>query len=172
MSIYDFKSSNIPSYGLGVDFGSMDTKGTLYGQQPITTAGKYAFMNDPEYKSATPELQKIIAEKELGASSFGDVIKMANMFKPTLAEEEAKLKMAGDFQARQQAAALPYNMLYEATKTLAKLPGEISGRAADRAMNIVLAARTAAEAGNQAALSSPRSNFQSTASPIQRNYFT
>ena len=172
MSIYDFKSSNIPSYGLGVDFGSMDTKGTLYGQQPITTAGKYAFMNDPEYKSATPELQKIIAEKELGASSFGDVIKMANMFKPTLSQQEALLKIAGDFQNKQQAAALPYNMLYKGLDTLSKLPEQISGRAADRAMNIVLGARTAADAFNQAAASYPRTNFQSTASPVQRNYFT
>jgi hypothetical protein len=173
MSIYDFKSSNIPSYGLGVDFGSMDRTGTLYGQNPTgLTTGKYAFLSNPDYIKAPLDIQKTIAEKELGNSSFNETLAMFKNSKPTLAEEEAKLKMAGDFQNRQQAAALPYNMLYEATKTLAKLPGEISGRAADRAMNIVLAARTAAEAGNQAALSSPRSNFQSTASPIQRNYFT
>ena len=77
-----------------------------------------------------------------------------------------------EFQNRQQAAAAPYNMAYGALNTLSKLPEQISGRAADRAMNIVLGARSAAEAYNQAALSSPRTTFQSTASPAQRNYFT
>ena len=172
MPTFDFKSSNIPGYGLGVDFGSMDRTGTFYGQQPITTPGKYAFMNDPGYKSATPELQKIIAEKELGNSSFGDVLKMVNMFKPTRAEKQADLKDAATFQQEQMLAAAPYNMVYGALNTLSKLPEQISGRAADRAMNIVLGARNATEAYNLAAASYPRTNFQSTASPVQRNYFT
>ena len=77
-----------------------------------------------------------------------------------------------EFQNRQQAAAAPYNMLYKGLDTLSKLPEQISGRAADRAMNIVLGARNATEAYNQAAASYPRTNFQSTASPVQRNYFT
>ena len=174
MSKYDFRSSNVPNYGLGVDFGSMDTKGTLYGQQPITTAGKYAFMNDPGYKSATPELQKIIAEKELGNSSFGDVLKMVNMFKPTLAEEEAKLKMAGDFQNRQQAAAAPYNMVYGALNTLSKLPERISTDAANRAMLTVLGAKSVTDAGSEAMRTSPfgRLNFASQVPLSQQRYFS
>jgi hypothetical protein len=63
-------------------------------------------------------------------------------------------------------------MLYKGLDTLSKLPEQISGRAADRAMNIVLGARNATEAYNLAAASYPRTNFQSTASPVQRNYFT
>ena len=88
------------------------------------------------------------------------------------ANQERQLDIASRFQERQMRKALPYNMLYEATKTLSKLPGEITERAATEAMNRVLAARTATEAGNLAANYSPRTNFQSTASPIQRNYFT
>tara|TARA_R110000868_G_scaffold82449_3_gene232790 strand:+ start:3675 stop:4193 length:519 start_codon:yes stop_codon:yes gene_type:complete len=172
MSEYAFRPSNIPSYGLGVDFGSMDTKGTLYGQQPITKAGKYAVMSTPEYKSATPEIQKVMLETELGASSFGDVIKMANMFKPTLAEKEADLKIAGDFQARQQAAAAPYNMLYKGLDTLSKLPEQISTNAASRAMLNVIGAESAARAFNQTMASYPKTNFQSTVPLVEKNYFT
>jgi len=173
MSEYDFRPSNVPNYGLGVDFGSMDTKGTFYGQNPTgLTTGKYAFMSNPDYINARPEIQKLIAEKELGNSSFNDIASMFKSMKPSLAEQEAQLKIAGDFQARQQAAALPYNMISEATKTLSKLPGEISGRAQLEAMNIVLAARNATEANNQAANFYPRTTYQSTASPAQRDYFT
>ena len=77
-----------------------------------------------------------------------------------------------EFQNRQQAAAAPYNMLYKGLDTLSKLPEQISGRAADRAMNIVLGARTATDAFNQAANFYPRTIYQSTASPAQRDYFT
>jgi hypothetical protein len=77
-----------------------------------------------------------------------------------------------EFQRKQQEQTTPYNLLNKGLDTLSKLPEQISGRAADRAMNIILGARTATDAFNQAAASYPRTNFQSTASPVQRNYFT
>lgn len=170
MSIYDFKSSNIPGYGLGVDFGSMDTKGTLYGQQPITTAGRYAFTSNPDYIKASPEIQKLIAEKELENSSFNSIANMFKGFKTTLAEQEAQLKIAGDFQARQQAAAAPYNMAYGALNALSKLPDRISTDAANRAMLNVVGSEAAAKAFDRTMASYPQSRFQLT-SPVQTQYF-
>jgi hypothetical protein len=170
MSIYDFKSSNIPGYGLGVDFGSMDTKGTLYGQQPITTAGRYAFTSNPDYIKASPEIQKLIAEKELENSSFNSIANMFKGFQPTLAQQEAQLKIAGDFQARQQAAAAPYNMAYGALNALSKLPDRISTDAANRAMLNVVGSEAAAKAFDRTMASYPQSRFQLT-SPVQTQYF-
>lgn len=172
MSTFDFKSSNVPGYGLGVDFGSMDRTGTFYGQQPVTTAGKYAFMDDPRYKSATPDLQKVIAEKELGNDSFAQVIKMANMFKPTRADKQADLKDAATFQQEQMLAAAPYNMAYGALNTLSKLPERISTDAANRAMLNVIGAESVARAFNQTMASYPPSRFQSTVPIAQPKYFT
>lgn len=87
------------------------------------------------------------------------------------ANQQRQLENASVFQERQMRKALPYNLLSKGLDTLSKLPEQISGRAADRAMNIVLGARNATEAYNLAAASYPRTNFQSTASPTQRNYF-
>lgn len=173
MSKYDFRPSNVPNYGLGVDFGSMDTKGTLYGQNPTgLTTGKYTFMSNPDYINARPEIQKLIAEKELGNSSFTDVVSMFKSMKPSLAEQEAQLKIAGDFQNRQQAAAAPYNMLYKGLDTLSKLPEQISTNAASRAMLNVIGAESAARAFNQTMASYPKTNFQSTVPFVQTKYFT
>ena len=94
------------------------------------------------------------------------------MFKPTLAEKEADLKIAGDFQARQQAAAAPYNMLYKGLDTLSKLPEQISTNAASRAMLNVIGAESAARAFNQTMASYPKTNFQSTVPLVEKNYFT
>jgi hypothetical protein len=170
MSKYDFRPSNVPNYGLGVDFGSMDTKGTLYGQNPTgLTTGKYAFIRNPDYIKASPEIQKLIAEKELGNSSFFEMIKS---MKPTLADKEADLRIAGDFQARQQAAAAPYNMLSKGLDTLSKLPEQISTNAASRAMLNVIGAESAARAFNQTMANYPKTNFQSTVPLVQTKYFT
>jgi hypothetical protein len=170
MSKYNFRPSNVPNYGLGVDFGSMDTKGTLYGQNPTGLAtGKYAFTSNPDYIKASPEIQKLIAENELGNSSFFEMIKS---IKPTLADKEADLRIAGDFQARQQAAAAPYNMLYKGLDTLSKLPEQISTNAANRAALNVLAGKSITETFNETMAKYPTSNFRSTIPLVQTKYFT
>ena len=171
MSRYGFDPSNGFNYGSGVNFEGIDTKGSFYGQQPINTPGKYAFLGTSEYKNATPEVQKLIAENALGNNSLAGVLDIFKGLKPTRADKQADLADTLEFQNRQQAAAAPYNMAYGALNTLSKLPEQISGRAADRAMNIVLGARNATDAFNLAAASYPRTNFQSTASPVQRSYF-
>jgi hypothetical protein len=170
MPKYDFRPSNVSNYGLGVDFGSMDTKGTLYGQNPTGLAtGKYAFTSNPDYIKASPEIQKLIAENELGNSSFFEMIKS---IKPTLADKEADLRIAGDFQARQQAAAAPYNMLYKGLDTLSKLPEQISTNAANRAALNVLAGKSITETFNETMAKYPTSNFRSTIPLVQTKYFT
>jgi len=88
------------------------------------------------------------------------------------ANQQRQLENASMFQERQMRTALPYNLLSKGLDTLSKLPEQISGRAADRAMNIVLGARTATDAFNQAASYYPRTAYQSTASPAQRDYIT
>jgi len=123
--------------------------------------GKYAFENIAKTENTSPST----VDK---GDSFERILHI--MLDPT--RRKQALEDTLQFQNRQQAAAAPYNMLYKGLDTLSKLPEQISGRAADRAMNIVLGARNATEAYNQAAASYPRTNFQSTASPVQRNYFT
>jgi hypothetical protein len=123
--------------------------------------GKYAFENIAKTENTSPST----VDK---GDSFERILNI--MLDPT--RRKQALEDTLQFQNRQQAAAAPYNMLYKGLDTLSKLPEQISGRAADRAMNIVLGARNATEAYNQAAASYPRTNFQSTASPVQRNYFT
>jgi hypothetical protein len=123
--------------------------------------GKYAFENIAKTENTSPST----VDK---GDSFERILNI--MLDPT--RRKQALEDTLEFQNRQQAAAAPYNMLYKGLDTLSKLPEQISGRAADRAMNIVLGARNATEAYNQAAASYPRTNFQSTASPVQRNYFT
>ena len=123
--------------------------------------GKYAFENIAKTENTSPST----VDK---GDSFERILNI--MLDPT--RRKQALEDTLEFQNRQQAAAAPYNMLYKGLDTLSKLPEQISGRAADRAMNIVLGARNATEAYNLAAASYPRTNFQSTASPVQRNYFT
>ena len=122
--------------------------------------GKYAFENIAKTENTSPST----VDK---GDSFERILNI--MLDPT--RRKQALEDTLEFQNKQQASAAPYNMLYKGLDTLSKLPEQISGRAADRAMNIVLGARTAADAFNQAATSYPRTNFQSTASPVQKNYF-
>jgi len=170
MSKYDFRPYNVPSYGLGVDFGSMDTKGTLYGQQPIDKAGKYAFIGSSLYKNADPETRKLIAENELGNSSFFEMIKS---MKPTLADKEADLRIAGDFQARQQAAAAPYNMLYKGLENLAKIPDRIAQQSALQTANTLLGARSITDAYTNTLANYPKLQFASNVPVVQSGrYFS
>ena len=153
---FNLGSSNTPSYGSGVNLDGIDLN-SFRLQQP----GKYAFENIAKTESTSPNT----VDK---GDYFERILNILN----DPARIKQNLQNTLEFQNAQQASAAPYNMLYKGLDTLSKLPEQISGRAADRAMNIVLAARTAAEAGNLAANYSPRTNFQSTASPVQRNYFT
>ncbi len=144
------------SFDPSVNLGGIDLN-SFRLQQP----GKYAFENIAKTENTSPST----VDK---GDSFERILNI--MLDPT--RRKQALEDTLEFQNRQQAAAAPYNMLYKGLDTLSKLPEQISGRAADRAMNIVLGARNATEAYNQAAASYPRTNFQSTASPVQRNYFT
>ena len=144
------------SFDPSVNLGGIDPN-SFRLQQP----GKYAFENIAKTESTSPNT----VDK---GESFERILHI--MLDPT--RRKQALEDTLEFQNKQQASAAPYNMLYKGLDTLSKLPEQISGRAADRAMNIVLGARTATDAFNQAAASYPRTNFQSTASPVQRNYFT
>lgn len=144
------------SFDPSVNLGGIDLN-SFRLQQP----GKYAFENIAKTENTSPNT----VDK---GDSFERILNI--MLDPT--RRKQALEDTLEFQNRQQAAAAPYNMLYKGLDTLSKLPEQISRRAADRAMNIVLGARNATEAYNQAAASYPRTNFQSTASPVQRNYFT
>ena len=144
------------SFDPSVNLGGIDPN-SFRLQQP----GKYAFENIAKTESTSPNT----VDK---GDFFERILNILN----DPARIKQNLQNTLEFQNAQQASAAPYNMLYKGLDTLSKLPEQISGRAADRAMNIVLGARTAADAFNQAAASYPRTNFQSTASPVQRNYFT
>jgi len=144
------------SFDPSVNLGGIDLN-SFRLQQP----GKYAFENIAKTENTSPST----VDK---GDSFERILNI--MLDPT--RRKQALEDTLEFQNRQQAAAAPYNMLYKGLDTLSKLPEQISGRAADRAMNIVLGARNATEAYNQAAANYPKTNFQSTASPVQRNYFT
>jgi len=171
---FNLGSSNTPKYGSGVNFDGIDTGATFYGQQPITKAGKYAFLGSDAYKNADPETRKLIAENELGNKSQSDVAQLlafAREAKDPAARKQA-LQDTLEFQNAQQAAAAPYNMLYKGLDTLSKLPEQISTNAASRAMLNVLGAKSATDAFNQTMANYPRSNFQSSVPLVQRNYFT
>ena len=122
--------------------------------------GKYAFENIAKTESTSPN-----------TVDKGDYFERIFNILNDPARIKQNLQNTLEFQNAQQASAAPYNIAYKGLDILSKLPEQISGRAADRAMNIVLGARTATDAFNQAAASYPRTNFQSTASPVQRNYF-
>lgn len=144
------------SFDPSVNLGGIDPN-SFRLQQP----GKYAFENIAKTESTSPNT----VDK---GDYFERILNILN----DPARIKQNLQNTLEFQNAQQASAAPYNILYKGLDTLSKLPEQISGRAADRAMNIVLGARTATDAFNQAAASYPRTNFQSTASPVQRNYFT
>jgi len=172
---FNLGSSNVPRYGTGVNFDGIGTGATFYGQQPSISSGVDYKALSENIKTLPPELQGKAFEDLLNRSrSQGDVTQLLDFARE--AKNPAARKQALEdtlaFQNAQQASAAPYNMLYKGLDTLSKLPEQISGRAADRAMNIVLGARNATEAYNQAVANYPKSNFQSTASPVQRNYFT
>lgn len=142
------------------------TEKTFYGNPSFTQDGGLT----NSLTAQLPPKQNPFEPKKGG--TIDDALSQLLLARLDPAYQQRELENASVFQERQMRKALPYNMLYEATKTLSKLPGEITERAATEAMNRVLAARTATEAGNLAANYSPRTNFQSTASPVQRNYFT
>ncbi len=123
--------------------------------------GKYAFENIAKTENTSPST----VDK---GDSFERILNI--MLDPTRRKQALEDTLA--FQNAQQASAAPYNMLYKGLDTLSKLPEQISTNAANRAMNIVLGAKNATDAFNQAAANYPRTNYQSTASPVQRNYFT
>ena len=143
------------SFDPSVNLGGIDPN-SFRLQQP----GKYAFENIAKTESTSPN-----------TVDKGDYFERIFNILNDPARIKQNLQNTLEFQNAQQASAAPYNIAYKGLDTLSKLPEQISGRAADRAMNIVLGARTAADAFNQAAASFPRTNFQSTASPVQRNYF-
>ena len=144
------------SFDPSVNLGGIDPN-SFRLQQP----GKYAFENIAKTESTSPNT----VDK---GDYFERILNILN----DPARIKQNLQNTLEFQNAQQASAAPYKIAYKGLDTLSKLPEQISGRAADRAMNIVLGARNATEAYNQAAASYPRTNFQSTASPVQRNYFT
>lgn len=174
MSRYGFDPSNGFNYGSGVNFEGIDTKGSFYGQQPINTPGKYAFLGTSEYKNATPEVQKLIAENALGNNSLAGVLDIFKGLKPTRADNQAYLEDTLEFQNKQQASAAPYNMLYKGLDTLAKLPEQISANAANRAMLTVLGAKAVTDAGSEAMRTSPfgKLNFASQVPLSQQKYFS
>ena len=155
--------ASIPNLGSFVPSG---TEKTFYGNSSFTQDGG----STNSLTAQLPPKQNPFELKKGG--TFEDALYQVLLKKLDPANQQRELEIASMFQERQMGKALPYNMLYKGLDTLAKLPEQISGRAADRAMNIVLGQLNAGEAYNKAALSSPRTNFQSTASPIQRNYFT
>jgi hypothetical protein len=172
---FNLGSSKTPSYGTGVNFDGIDTGATFYGQQPSTSTGVDYKAFGESIKGLTPELQGLAFQDYFNnVNSSRNITQLLDFVRETKSPAKRKqaLQDTLEFQNAQQAAAAPYNMLYKGLDTLSKLPEQISRRAADRAMNIVLGARNATEAYNLAAASYPRTNFQSTASPVQRNYFT
>ena len=173
-SVFNLGSSTVTRYGSGVNFDGIDTGATFYGQQPITKAGKYAFIGSDLYKNADPETRKLIAENELGNKSQSDVAQLLAFAREAKdpAERKRALQDTLEFQNAQQAAAAPYNMLYKGLDTLSKLPEQISTNAASRAMLNVVGAESAARAFNQTMASYPKTNFQSTAPLMQQKYFT
>lgn len=175
---FNLGSFNAPRYGSGVNFDGIGTGATFYGQQPSTSTGVDYKAFGESIKDLTPELQGLAFQDFFNnvnsSRNKSDITQLLDFTreKTSPAARKQALQDTLEFQNAQQQAAAPYNMLYKGLNTLSKLPEQISGRAADRAMNIVLGARNATEAYNLAAASYPRTNFQSTASPVQRNYFT
>ena len=144
------------SFDPSVNLGGIDPN-SFRLQQP----GKYAFENIAKTESTSPNT----VDK---GDYFERILNILN----DPARIKQNLQNALEFQNAQQASAAPYNMLYKGLDTLSKLPEQISGRAADRAMLNVLGARSVTDAFNQTMTSYPRSNFQSTVPLVQRNYFT
>ena len=141
------------SFDPSVNLGGIDLN-SFRLQQP----GKYAFENIAKTENTSPST----VDK---GDSFERILNI--MLDPT--RRKQALEDTLEFQNRQQAAAAPYNMLYTGLDTLSNLPEQLSGRAANRAMNIFLGTRNTSAASNNADANYPKTNFQSTASPAQRN---
>lgn len=172
---FNLGSSNVPRYGTGVNFDGIDTGATFYGKQPSTSTGVDYKTLSESIKGLPPELQGKAFEDLLNRSrSQGDVAQLLDFAREAKdpAARKQTIEDTLEFQARQQAAAAPYNMLYKGLDTLSKLPERISTDAANRAMLNVLGGKATTEAFNQTMASYPRSNFQSTVPLVQRNYFT
>ena len=171
---FNLGSSNTPRYGSGVNFDGIDTGTTFYGKQPPTSGGV-----DPKgienFRDFSPRVQEILIQDLVTGNreekNLNQLLAFTREVKSPAARKQA-LQDALEFQNAQQESAAPYNMLYKGLDTLSKLPEQISGRAADRAMLNVLGARSVTDAFNQTMTSYPRSNFQSTVPLVQRNYFT
>lgn len=105
-------------------------------------------------------------------STIEDALSQFIFAKLDPANQQRELENASVFQERQMRKALPYNLLAKGLDTLSKLPEQISTNAASRAMLNVIGAESAARAFNQAMISYPKTNFQSTVPITQPKYFT
>jgi len=167
MSRYGFDPSNGFNYGSGVNFEGIDTKGSFYGQQPINTPGKYAFLGTSEYKNATPEVQKLIAENALGNNSLAGVLDIFKGLKPTRADTQAYLADTLDFQRKQQEQTTPYNLLNKGLENLAKIPDRIAQQSALQTANTLLGARSITDAYTNTLANYPKLQFASNVPVVQ-----
>jgi len=168
-------SPNALRYGTGVNFDGIDKGATFYGQQPITPAGKYAFIGSDLYKNADPETRKLIAENELGNKSQSDVAQLLAFAREAKSPEARKqaLEDTLEFQNKQQASAAPYNMLYKGLDTLAKIPDRIAQQSALQTANTLLGARSITDAYTNTLANYPKLQFASSAPVLQSGrYFS
>lgn len=171
---FNLGSSNSPRYGTGVNFDGIGTGATFYGQRPSISGGV-----DPKrienFRDFSPRVQEILIQDLVTGNreekNLNQLLAFASRATDPAARKQA-LQDTLEFQNAQQAAAAPYNMLSKGLDTLSKLPEQISTNAANRAMNTVLGARSVTDAFNQAMISYPKTNFQSTVPITQPKYFT
>lgn len=160
---FNLGSPNVPRYGTGVNFDGIGTGATFYGQQPITTAGKYAFIGSDFYKNADPETRKLIAENELGNKSQSDVAQLLAFAREARSPEarQQALEDASKYQERQQASAAPYKMLFTGLENLAKIPDRIAQQSALQTANTLLGARSITDAYTNTLANYPKLQFAS-----------
>ena len=160
---FNLGSPNVPRYGTGVNFDGIGTGATFYGQQPITTAGKYAFIGSDFYKNADPETRKLIAENELGNKSQSDVAQLLAFAREKTSPEarQQALEDASKYQERQQASAAPYNLLNKGLENLAKIPDRIAQQSALQTANTLLGARSITDAYTNTLANYPKLQFAS-----------
>ena len=166
---FNLGSPNVPRYGTGVNFDGIGTGATFYGQQPITTAGKYAFIGSDFYKNADPETRKLIAENELGNKSQSDVAQLLNFAREARSPEarQQALEDASKYQERQQASAAPYKMLFTGLENLAKIPDRIAQQSALQTANTLLGARSITDAYTNTLANYPKLQFASNVPVVQ-----
>lgn len=166
---FNLGSPNVPRYGTGVNFDGIGTGATFYGQQPITTAGKYAFIGSDFYKNADPETRKLIAENELGNKSESDVAQLLAFAREARSPEarQQALEDASKYQERQQASAAPYKMLFTGLENLAKIPDRIAQQSALQTANTLLGARSITDAYTNTLANYPKLQFASNVPVVQ-----